>query len=568
MNRLSIFCIYDSEGIIDRYIGHILKELNENSDELHVVCNMEAIQKGMEYIELYADKIYFRENNGLDVGAFKDVITDFIGWKKIYEFDEVVLMNDSLYGPFIPMKTIFDDMRQKDVDFWGLLKCATFEDRGICYPEHIHSFFLAFRKKLIVSVDFKDYWEDIPYYNDYLEAVNKYETRLTQYFASKGYTFEVYSDSEFNYTDDKQDNYPQCSWIPHELVTKRGFPFLKRHVFRMQPIEHLRKGSLGQLRSTINYIDECTNYDVDMIIENLIRYFSARSLIELLNLIYIFREEKEYSTDEALLTVSAGLSNTFIKGLSVTDKYNHVTIINDFNDLRKEKLSDFEYIGFIGYFNLKKTNDNIQRRIVKAELYRLNENMSSSPGVYFEKNKHLGMLMIPEGHYDIKGYAICPQLNGFWLRKELLHVLWENAFNNMDDFMECIRNEGYFSAIFENISYVPTEICEERVRDKDNVLRIVDDLSFLKNNSEQLYVYGTGNIADTYHELFYGIDAYIVSDGKNKEDNFHGKPVLYLSEVNDSNRIGVYVCLSRNNALQVKPLLEKRNISLIRFYSE
>ena len=568
MNRLSIFCMYDSEGIIDRYIGHILKELNKNSDEVHVVCNMKAIRKGLEYVEPYADKIYFRENIGLDVGAFKDVITDFIGWKKIYKFDEVVLMNDSIYGPFVPMKTIFDGMRQKNVDFWGLLKCAAFEDRQISYPEHIHSFFLAFRKKLIGSEDFKDYWENIPYYEDYLEAVNKYETRLTQYFSYKGYTFDVYSDSECNYADEKQENYPQCSWIPYELVEKRGFPFLKRHVFRMQPIEYLKKGSLGQLRSTINYINECTDYDVGMIIENLIRHFSARNLIELLNLIFIFREERGYSSGKTLLTISAGLSNDFIKGLNVTDKYNHVTIINDFNELRERHFDDFEYIGFIGYFNLKRENENIQKRIVKAELFRLNVNMSSSPRFYFEKNKHLGMLMIPEGHYDIKGYSTCPQLNGFWLRKGLLHVLWENAFSGMDDFMECIRNEGYYSAIYENISYVPTELCEERVRDKDNVLRIFNDLSFLKNNSEHLYVYGTGNIADAYHELFYGVDAYIVSDGKDKDDYFHGKPVLYLSEVNESSRVGVYVCLSKKNALQVKPLLDKRNIRLIRFYSE
>ena len=80
MKRLCIYLTFDRQGIIDKYIGYMLKELKTCADCLMVVCNQPEIICGKEMLEKYADDIFYRENIGLDTGGFKDALCDFIGW--------------------------------------------------------------------------------------------------------------------------------------------------------------------------------------------------------------------------------------------------------------------------------------------------------------------------------------------------------------------------------------------------------------------------------------------------------------------------------------------------------
>ena len=133
MKRICIYLTYDKQKIVDQYIGYMLKELKNCTDYLAVVCNEPQIVRGKEILETYADDIFYRENIGFDAGGYKDALCNYIGWDKILSFDELVLVNDSMFGPFIPMKSIFNKMDEKSVDFWGLLKHAEFRKTGFDY---------------------------------------------------------------------------------------------------------------------------------------------------------------------------------------------------------------------------------------------------------------------------------------------------------------------------------------------------------------------------------------------------------------------------------------------------
>ena len=120
MRRLCIYLTYDKQGTIDTYIGYMLKELKTCADALVVVCNENKISKGLNNLEPYADRIYYRENIGFDAGGFKDALCNLLGWEYVLAFDELALVNDSIFGPFRPMAEIFAEMKQQQVDFWGL----------------------------------------------------------------------------------------------------------------------------------------------------------------------------------------------------------------------------------------------------------------------------------------------------------------------------------------------------------------------------------------------------------------------------------------------------------------
>ena len=109
MKRLCVYVTYDKQNIVDRYIGYMLKELRTCVDYLAVVCNQLKVVHGIEILEKYADVIFFRENKGFDTGGFKDTLCSLVGWDKILQYDELVLVNDSMYGPFKSMRLIFDE---------------------------------------------------------------------------------------------------------------------------------------------------------------------------------------------------------------------------------------------------------------------------------------------------------------------------------------------------------------------------------------------------------------------------------------------------------------------------
>ena len=67
-----------------------------------------------------ADEVWERENLGFDVWAYKEAMQVF-GAGRLEEFDEILLMNCTFFGPVGSFDPLFEDMEARaDVDFWGI----------------------------------------------------------------------------------------------------------------------------------------------------------------------------------------------------------------------------------------------------------------------------------------------------------------------------------------------------------------------------------------------------------------------------------------------------------------
>ena len=289
MKRLCLYLTYDRQNIIDRYIGYMLMELRTCVDTIVIICNEKEISRGMDILETYADKIFFRENIGLDAGGFKDALCNLIGWEDVLKYEELILVNDSFFGPFIPMKNIFDRMDSIDVDFWGLTKHAEriAADNG-CFPEHIQSFFIVIRKDMMHCKEFENYWSKMPYYTSYNEVIIKHEEIFTEHFYKLGYRYACYADVEANDSDNKRNNFNQYFILPYEMIRKRNFPFFKKQQLAYKTMEMYTQEN--QMLA-IDYIDKKTDYDVDMIWENIIRTINVSDLYINLHLNFILGDQ-------------------------------------------------------------------------------------------------------------------------------------------------------------------------------------------------------------------------------------------------------------------------------------
>ena len=272
--RLAIFVFYDSEGVVSEYIDYLLKCLCEYVSSLVVVCNGSCNQAGISIFKKYTEEIYFRENIGLDAGAYKEAILEFVGLKRVRNFDELLLLNDTFFGPLYSFEKIFNTMDMRNVDFWGITLQRDTEFFYGKVPENIQSYFLAFERSVIQSECFDMFWKRMPVPRSFVEDCIVFENSLTKYFSDNGFRYDVFVNSDIYNAWDK--NYNHTWKAPCSIIRYQQMPFLKIKPFEV-PYDADKEQS--ELFLALKYIREKTCYDTRMIFDHLLRKKSIDSLI-------------------------------------------------------------------------------------------------------------------------------------------------------------------------------------------------------------------------------------------------------------------------------------------------
>lgn len=286
--RLGIYFFYDAQGIVDRYVDYFLQEYAKCFQYLVVVCNGKLTEKGRSVFEKYADIVIERENQGLDVWAYKTAF-EKVGWEMLETYDEVTIANYTSMGPVHPFTEMYDAMAQKDIDFWGINKHFEYEKDVIgtisygYLPEHIQSYYMVFRHSLVESKEFQEFWDKMPMIKSYHDSIAKFEAIFTKKFSDLGFKWDVYVQVD----DLKPLTLHPILTYPVELIENRGCPIFKRRSF-FQDYNVVLDATLGQEGMELfHYLEEKHLYDADMIWENLLRTCHQEDLEKNLHLTYI-----------------------------------------------------------------------------------------------------------------------------------------------------------------------------------------------------------------------------------------------------------------------------------------
>lgn len=294
IKRLVIYFIYDKQGIVDDYIPYMLRAIKEVGSEIEVVCNGKLTPESRDKLEEITPNIMVRENKGFDVWAYKSVL-DYYGWEKLENYDEIIMMNFTIMGPVYPLQEMFDTMNRKDLDFWGITRYHL-DDRADPFgtieygyiPEHIQSHFIAVRNPMIKSLDFQNYWNEMPMIHNYQEAIGFHEAIFTKKFTEAGFVCDVYADLEDDYND-----HPILCGTTRMLKEKRC-PIFKRRSF-MQEYAYMLYNTFGQEAiDVVQYLKDHTDYDTKMIWDNILRVENMADIKKNLQLNYVI-DEKETS---------------------------------------------------------------------------------------------------------------------------------------------------------------------------------------------------------------------------------------------------------------------------------
>ena len=280
--RLGIYCFYDKYGHAASFIKTFLDDLMDNLDDLVVVVNGQLSDQARQLFSEYTKTIIVRENKGLDVAAYKQAILT-LSWEKLESYDEVICLNDTVMGPVYPFREMFACMDRKDVDFWGITAYVgeTVDKEQI--PTHLQAYWHAYRRSLVSSPAFHEYWETMPLWKDYAEVTRKHEMTFTKHFTDLGFTWASYIDWR-KYQG--YSSYPLL-YMPMQIVRDDRCPIFKRRSFFVDYSAYFDQTAGQPALDLYEYLRDHTDYDVDMIWDAILPSYNIDDIRKAMHLDYV-----------------------------------------------------------------------------------------------------------------------------------------------------------------------------------------------------------------------------------------------------------------------------------------
>lgn len=236
--RICLLSGRDKNNVVQDYVVFLVQELSKISD-VYYFADGEMPQKELAKIKPYVKYAESAPHHGYDFGSWQYLL-HYIGWSKIEQYDEMVICNDSIYGPMTNMQDIFDYMELRGYDFWGLT-----ENYSSNY--HLDSYFMVFNNNILKNLKFQEFWKNIT------PGLSRrtYETVLTPFLTELGFVGNSYIK---NYKKEDQLAYPL------HLLKHNRMPFIR--VKSLKDPEYNLKEPVFNIDSRIR---KKTGYNTDMI---------------------------------------------------------------------------------------------------------------------------------------------------------------------------------------------------------------------------------------------------------------------------------------------------------------
>lgn len=295
MKRLCIYQLYDEEGIIEEYIYYWINEIVKLGFEVFVVSNGYLNESSIRKIETICTQVFIRDDYGYDAMAFRYALVERLGRDFVKKYDECLIINDTVFGPFISLNKIFEEMNNRCCDFWGIThQCAipTYYVREYTIPYHIQAYFVVFHRNVLQSDVFWEYWENMSTIDNYEDAILKYEFRLTYVLMEAGFVPDAF------YNKGSIDDGKFVDLMERPLIQiEGGVPILKKKlVLDKNYLDLDNFANRVYFFNILKFIKQHYEFDTNLIITCIERKFKEKINLELLyknnNEIVILKRER------------------------------------------------------------------------------------------------------------------------------------------------------------------------------------------------------------------------------------------------------------------------------------
>lgn len=262
MKRLLLYVHFNKYNRISSHVYYQLTKMRQIFSNVVFISNSSVSDKDYQkLVDLHlVDNFIQRENIGFDFAAWRDGMTA-VGFEELATYDSVTIMNDTCFGPLWDIKDYYLEYESDDsVDFWGLTNNrATPKSRYTQgFREHIQSYFITFKKSVIVSPEFKNFWENVKNYTNVQGVIDNYETQVTTKFLDAGFNYKVI----FNTVNEDASHmlHADFSFYHPTAILSHRVPFIK--VKAIDNNQHITPYLLDEIAKQ-------SDYPVDLIISHM-----------------------------------------------------------------------------------------------------------------------------------------------------------------------------------------------------------------------------------------------------------------------------------------------------------
>lgn len=192
MKRLLLYVHFNKYDKISNHVYFQLEHIKPLFSTVVFISNSHLSQTEVEKLKSRGliDAFIQRENVGYDFAAWHDGMAQ-IGFDELATYDSITCMNDTCFGPLWDMNPIYQQYEADDtIDFWGMTNHRAIDAGRIYIDEHLQSYFMSFKKRLITSKVFLDFWKNVEAYEDVQKVIDNYETKYTKYFVEAGFNYQ------------------------------------------------------------------------------------------------------------------------------------------------------------------------------------------------------------------------------------------------------------------------------------------------------------------------------------------------------------------------------------------
>ena len=301
--RVAVFALTDPQGTVGGYVEYLLKDIRENVSKLHVAVGGQIDPDGADRLNVLADSVTVLSDVGSHFGAWKHLLRDPAVQADIAGCDELWLVADTFYGPFVPLLDISNVMAGKDVDFWGISQGRLIEDpkdKPIDPANgYVEPYFLAMRQALLSAPEFSQFWDSVEDDDTTDQALSGQAVAFTRRFSDLGFSWATYVNACDDVFEGNNGAISLTTYVPGEMVRNRKLPVLTRDSLTLGLKDSLYFTDGVEARRAIDYVKHHTDYPVSLIWQDLLSRFPMCTLKDSLHLNFILdaSENSQYEID-------------------------------------------------------------------------------------------------------------------------------------------------------------------------------------------------------------------------------------------------------------------------------
>ena len=261
MKRILLYVHYNKYDNLSSHVLYQLKKMRPLFEDILFISNSNLSKSDkdkLEKAELISDFLQ-RKNSGFDFVAWKDGFQK-LGFENVSKFDSVTIMNDTCYGPIWDINEVFEKYdSDSSTDFWGMTNHRATER----FKEHLQSYFITFKKQVVQSTEFKNFWSNVREYTNVQDVIDYLESPVTNIFVDAGFNYKAVFDT----TNEELHHMPlpDFSYYNVAKIIEKRVPFIKVKALHGNP---------QQTSFVIDELGLISNYPTELIVDHMSNMFT------------------------------------------------------------------------------------------------------------------------------------------------------------------------------------------------------------------------------------------------------------------------------------------------------